>query len=124
MNRAFMNVLCADPEKSAQFYEDILGLTRHGDFGWFIILTHPDMPGFEFGLLDKTHETVPDTPAHPTGGAMMTFVVNDLDPVHARAAARGAEIVENPRDMPYGQRRLVLLDPDGLLVDISCPIAG
>jgi len=124
MNRAFMNVLCADPEKSAQFYEDILGLTRHGDFGWFIILAHPELPNFEFGLLDKDHDTVPDNPTRAPSAAMMTFVVGDLDPVHARATARGAEIVEDPRDMPYGQRRLVLRDPNGLLVDISCPIAG
>jgi hypothetical protein len=31
--------------------------------------------------------------------------------------------VEHARDMPYGQRRMVLRDPDGTFLDISCPIA-
>jgi catechol 2,3-dioxygenase-like lactoylglutathione lyase family enzyme len=122
MKRAFVNVLCADVKKSATFYEAILGMTRHGDFGWFTILTHPDMPHLEFGLLDRKHQTVPAGSGGRPGGILLTFVVDDPDDVADKAAAHGAEIVEPARDMPYGQRRIVLRDLDGMLVDISCPI--
>lgn len=122
MNRAFANVLCKNVEVSAVFYERLLGMTRHGDFGWFVILTHPDMPRFEFGLLDIDHDSVPDDARRPAGGALLTFVVDDLDAVERRAAELGARVVAPPTDMPYGQRRMVLRDPDGTCLDISCPV--
>ena len=124
MNRAFVNVLCSNVEKSAQFYQDILNMTRHADFGWFVILTHPDMPQLEFGLLDKTHSIVPTAARRPAGGMMMTFVVADLGDVEERAVRYGADAIEPPRDMPYGQRRMILQDPDGTLIDISSRIAA
>jgi uncharacterized glyoxalase superfamily protein PhnB len=60
--------------------------------------------------------------AAPTGG-MLTLVVDDVDAVHARAQEAGIEIVEPPTDLFYGQRRMLVTDPNGLLVDISseCP---
>lgn len=122
MNRAFVSLLTENVEKSARFYEELLGMTRHGDFGWFVILTHPDMPGHELGLLDRDHETVPDSVARAPGGTMLTFVVDDLAEVEARATRMAAEILEPPRDLPYGQRRLLLCDPGGMVVDVSSPI--
>lgn len=54
---------------------------------------------------------------------MLTVVVDDVDTVHARARAAGIEIVEPPTDLFYGQRRMLVTDPNGLLVDVSseCP---
>lgn len=122
MNRAFVSLLSENVEKSARFYEDLLGMTRHGDFGWFVILTHQDMPGLELGILDATHDTIPNRMDRQPGGAILTFVVTDVAETHARALGMGAQILEPPRDLPYGQRRLVLRDPAGAVVDISSPI--
>ena len=121
MKRAFTSILVADPERSARFYEQLLGMNRHGDFGWFVILTHEEMPGLEFGLLDRDHETVPEALAKAAGGALLTFVVNDVLDSHARAQGMKAHIIEAPIDMPYGQRRMLVRDPDGFVLDISSP---
>jgi catechol 2,3-dioxygenase-like lactoylglutathione lyase family enzyme len=121
MKRAFPNVLCADVQRSAAFYEAILGMTRHADFGWFVILTHPAMPHLEFGLLDRRHETVPNAEQDQAGGVLLTFVVDDLDAIARNADAHGADIVEHARDMPYGQRRMVLRDPDGTFLNDLLP---
>lgn len=122
MNRAFVNLLTDDVEKSAQFYEDLLGMTRAGDFGWFVVLTHPHMPTLELGVLDRHHATVPDGIPPAPGGAMLTFVVSDIVQIHARAGSMGADIVATPHDTPYGQRRLLVRDPTGTMVDVSSPI--
>jgi predicted enzyme related to lactoylglutathione lyase len=122
MNRAFVSLLANDVEKRATFYEHLLGMTRHADFGWFVILTHMDMPGHELGILDQTHSTVPRAASRAPGGVLMTFVVEDVALAHAKAKTMGAEIIEAPRDLPYGQRRLLLRDPEGALVDVSSPI--
>lgn len=124
MQRAFTNILCEDPARTASFYERLLGMTRHADFGWFIILTHEGMPGREFGLLDRGHETVPEGLATPPAGVIVTFVVENVEPFFRTARDMGAEIVEEPTDLFYGQRRLLLRDPEGTVVDISSPTAS
>lgn len=124
MNRCFLNVLSADVGASAAFYENLLGMRRHFDSDWFVILTHDEMPGFEYGILQRDHAIVPAAVRAAPAGIMVTFVVADCDAVHLRAQSLGAPIVEPPTDMPYGQRRLLLRDPDGTVIDVSAPTAA
>ena len=123
MKRAFTNILSDDVEGTAQFYQDLLGMKRAGDFGWFIVLSHDEMSGFEMGVLKKDHETVPRELSSNSGGSILTFVVSDLEELHAKAVSMGAEIIQGPTDLPYGQRRLMLRDPVGSAIDISSPIS-
>ncbi|MEM8824350.1 MAG: VOC family protein [Pseudomonadota bacterium] len=123
MERAFSNILTDSVEQTAQFYEGLLGMKRAGDFGWFVVLAHDDMPGFELGILDNNHETVPDELVKAPGGSILTFVVSDLHSIVARARSMRADIIQGPTDLPYGQRRLMLRDPAGSAVDISSPTA-
>jgi predicted enzyme related to lactoylglutathione lyase len=122
MNRAFSNILTDDVSATAQFYEDLLDMKRAGDFGWFVILSHDDMPGFELGVLDRNHETIPTGVTANPSGVVLTFVVTSLEDVHSQAISMNAEVIEGPTDLPYGQRRLMLRDPAGTAVDISSPI--
>ena len=123
MNRAFTNILAGDVSATAQFYEDLLGMKRTGDFGWFVILSHDNMPGFELGVLDRNHETIPAGVTDNPSGVVLTFVVASVEDVHSQAMTMNAEVVEAPKDLPYGQRRLMLRDPAGTAVDVSSPIA-
>lgn len=122
MERAFVNILTGDVAATAQFYQDLLGMTRTADFGWFVVLSHKDMPRFEMGILDATHDTIPNGISPSPAGFIVTFVVKDLEEIHARAIAIQAEIIQEPTDLPYGQQRLMLRDPAGTAVDISAPI--
>ena len=122
MNRAFTSILCSNVDATAQFYQSLLGMTRAGDFGWFIVLSHDALPGFELGILARNHETIPPEVATRSGGVILTFVVDDVEAVHQKAKAVQAEVVQGPTDLPYGQRRLMLRDPAGTAIDISSPI--
>lgn len=122
MNRALSNILTSDVSATAQFYEDLLGMKRTGDFGWFVILSHDDMPGFELGVLDQRHETIPAGVTTNPSGIVLTFVVASVEAVHSQAKIMNAEVVEGPTDLPYGQRRLMLRDPAGTAIDVSSPI--
>lgn len=122
MNRFFTSILSSDVERTANFYQELLGMVRHFDSDWFVILTHPDIDGLEFGILQRDHGIVPETVRAAPAGVMLTFVVTDCDEVYGRARARHAEILEPPTDMPYGQRRMLLRDPDGTVVDVSSPV--
>jgi uncharacterized glyoxalase superfamily protein PhnB len=48
-----------------------------------------------------------------TSGAYV--VTADIDSLHARAVAAGAEIVEGPVDRDYGSRDVICRDPEGNL---------
>lgn len=123
MQRCFTNILSADVEKTATFYENILHLKRHFDSDWFIILTHEELSGLELGILQRDSDIVPVTIRSAPAGVMVTFVVADCDSVFEQASKFDAEILEPPTDMPYGQRRMLLRDPDGTVIDVSSPVA-
>jgi len=122
MERAFVNILTDDVDGTAQFYQILLGMRRTGDFGWFVVLSHEDLPGFEMGVLDGNHGTIPSGISASPPGCILTFVVNDVEDVYAQAISMEAEIIQEPTDLPYGQRRLMLRDPAGCAVDVSSPI--
>ncbi|MEL6243638.1 MAG: VOC family protein [Pseudomonadota bacterium] len=122
MNRAFVNILTEDVAATAQFYQELLGMRRTGDFGWFVILSHETMPHFELGILERDHDTIPNGVSAAPQGFISTFVVEDVEEIYARALKMDAEIIEKPTELPYGQRRLMLRDPAGAAVDVSAPI--
>jgi len=51
----------------------------------------------------------------------VTFVVPHVDELYEKARAMGATLVQEPRNEFYGQRRFLVLDPAGCLVDICSP---
>ncbi|MEM9532189.1 MAG: VOC family protein [Pseudomonadota bacterium] len=121
MNRFFLNILSDDIEATATFYQQVFGMQRHFDSDWFVILNHAEMPAHELGILKRDAEIVPDTGRGPFGGGLVTLVVEDCDTTFERATLAGAEVVEPPKLMPYGQRRALVRDPAGALLDISSP---
>lgn len=121
MQRCFTNILSERVSETASWYQDLLGMRRHFDSDWFVILTHDDLPGTELGILQRDHEIVPASIRREPAGVLVTFVVDDCDAAHRRAVDMNAEILEGPSDMSYGQRRTLLRDPDGTIVDVSSP---
>lgn len=126
VNRAFVNVL-ADPERLAEtrdFYVALLGLEPMFDSDWFVNLQDPEGSGSELGIWRRDHELVPREYAGAQGhhqGTVATFVVDDVHAVHRTAVERGFTVVEPPRDVFYGQRSMLVRDPNGQLVDVSTP---
>jgi uncharacterized glyoxalase superfamily protein PhnB len=48
--------------------------------------------------------------------------VDDVDGAYGRAQKMGAEIVEEIRDEEYGQRHFLVVDPNGLLINVMSAI--
>ena len=124
MNRAFTNILSSNVNKAANFYQELLGMTRHFDSDWFVVLTHANIEGLEFGILSNESEIVPEIVRTSPQGVMVTFVVEDVAPIFEKAKSMNADIIEPPTDMPYGQCRMLLRDADGTVLDISAPTAA
>jgi uncharacterized glyoxalase superfamily protein PhnB len=59
--------------------------------------------------------------------AMPSFLylyVEDVDAAFARALAAGADAVEEPHDVPYGDRRAMVTDPAGNAWQIATRLRG
>jgi predicted enzyme related to lactoylglutathione lyase len=128
ISRGFPNIITTDVAGTAAWYVELLGWQTEFSSDWFVHLSAPQAAGVELGIIDATHDIVSGfaTAGGGAGGAagvMVTIVVDDVEAVHAAAQSLNLNIVEPPTDLFYGQRRMVLRDPEGTLLDISseCP---
>ena len=94
-------------ERSRVFYEQVLGLGADD--------TVPSRLYFHCGdvivaLIDWAVESL--GPFHPTPDNLY-FATAELDAVHERAVAAGAQRVSSIETRPWGERSFYCLDPDG-----------
>lgn len=115
------NICSANLAESRDFYTKLFDFTVNYDSDWFIHLISKDKK-FELGIIDRTNEIVPKDFQNNPQGFYITFVVDNTDEIFKIAESEKFEIISEPIDTFYGQRRLLLKDPNGTLVDISSPI--
>jgi catechol 2,3-dioxygenase-like lactoylglutathione lyase family enzyme len=117
-----------DPEASLAFYRDVLGFEVRNDVGrgtmrWItvgpvgqpgtnIVLTPPAV---DPGITDEERRTVLEMMAKGTY-AILTLATPDLDATFDLVQAKGADVVQEPTDQPYGVRDCAFRDPAGNLI--------
>ena len=124
MTMSLFPVICTlDLDVARDFYCRLLGLDVAFESGWYTLLRHPHDPLIQLGFVEAGHPTVPATLSPTAGGVLVTVEVPNVDEVHQRAVASGAEIVLALRSEEFGQRHFMAKDPTGLLLDVVTPIA-
>lgn len=121
LRRVLYNILCKDMATSVTFYKELANFAEVYNSDWYVVLTAPDVPGLELGLIDQMSEF---TPRHAWGvheGTFLTLVVDDVFAAVERARALGVEVIEEPVALDYGQTRALIRDPNGLVIDLSTP---
>ena len=118
LNRIMTNICSDKLIETKSFYTKLFDFNVNYDSDWFIHLVSKDKK-FELGIIDKSNDLVPEGFQNSPQGFYITFVVESADELLAVAKAEEFEIVSEPEDTVYGQRRLLLRDPNGTLVDIS-----
>ncbi len=120
-----------DPDTSLAFYRDTLGFEVRNDVGYegmrWITVGPPDQPGTSIvlhppaadpGVTDDERRTIAEMMAKGTY-AMIVLATGDLDGTFERVQARGAEVVQEPTQQPYGVRDCAVRDPAGNLIRIQ-----
>lgn len=115
------NICSSHLAESRDFYTKLFNFNVDYDSDWFVHLISKDKR-FELGIIDRTNEIVPKDFQNNPQGCYITFVVDSADELFKIATSENFEILSEPTDTFYGQRRLLLKDPNGTLVDISSPI--
>ncbi|WP_298489051.1 VOC family protein [uncultured Maribacter sp.] len=121
INRMMTNICSVNLTESSYFYTKLFDFNVNYDSDWFVHLISKDQK-LELGLIDRTNEIVPKDSQNNPQGFYVTFVVENVDEIFKIAESEKFEILSEPKDTFYGQRRLLLKDPNGTLVDVSSPI--
>ena len=123
IERLITNICSDHLSQSRDFYITLFDMEVGYDSDWFVNLLSKDKR-FEIGIIRRTHEIVHKDYQTSPQGFYLTFTVEDVDKLHRVILEKGFSLLEEPHDTFYGQRRMLVKDPDGTLVDVSSPIKG
>ncbi|HSU17652.1 VOC family protein [Longimicrobium sp.] len=108
-----------DLRESTRFYVDVLGFRR--DFG-------DGTDGWSFLSRDAFKVMLGECPDEPPASELgdHSYVaylrVEGVDQLHEEVSARGAQILSDPADKPWGLREFALRTPDGHRITFGEPI--
>jgi catechol 2,3-dioxygenase-like lactoylglutathione lyase family enzyme len=130
MNLTFSQcfVIVHDPELALNFYRDGLGLevrndVGKGDFRWITVgaASQPDVAIVLTNYLNGSPADNEAVESLVAKGALngVHFHSDDLEGAFAKVRDAGAEVVEEPKDQPWGTRDFAVRDPSGNLVRVD-----
>ena len=121
INRLMTNVVAKDISASATFYTTYFDFNIDFTSDWFIHLISKDQ-SLELGLISPDAEILPKGIGETPNGFYLTFVVDDADEIYDMLSQSKVQIIQPPHDTFYGQRRLLIREMNGVVIDISSPV--
>ena len=114
--------LCEDPEATAKWYKDVLGMAGN-EYGGFDFLHKKSAEAFPQAARSifapfKADSDYFKPSSHTT---MVNLMVDDLDAMEARIKAAGVELAQPTEAHEYGKFAWVM-DPDGRKIELWQPI--
>ena len=120
-----------DAEESLRFYRDVLGWELRKDVGyqqmrWLTVgpVNQPDTsivltpPAVDPGITADERRTILELMAKGSWGGIV-LATDDVDAAFAEIEAKGADVVQEPIDQPYGIRDCAFRDPAGNMVRLQ-----
>ena len=121
IQRLLINLCSTDLSSSKSFYTSLFSFNVQFDSDWFVNLVCEES-GLELGIILAAHEVVPEGVGSMASGMYLTFVVDEVDALYAKAEQLGYEVMQVPAATSYGQKRMLLVAPEGTTCDVSSPI--
>jgi predicted enzyme related to lactoylglutathione lyase len=122
MNFVSIRIITEDIKRLVAFYQQFTGLAP----SWF---------GEDFAEIATPSGTIAigstrtlamfeagDTRAAANRSAIVEFIVDDVDAEYDRLKSVLDDIVQQPKTLPWGNRSLLVRDPDGTLVNLFTPV--
>jgi len=109
---------------SREFYAAMFDLSVSVELDdWYLQLAPESNTTLNIGFVKPDHELFAGRmSAGGTYGLVLTIHVDDVDEAYERAKRLGAEIAAEIRDEEYGQRHFLVVDPNGLLLNVMSAI--
>ena len=105
---------------SRDFYAAMFDLVVSVDLDdWYLQLMPESDSRFNIGFVKPDHELFAGrTVSSGTYGVVLTIHVDDVDEAYERAKRLGAEIAAEIRNEEFGQRHFLVVDPNGLVLNV------
>jgi predicted enzyme related to lactoylglutathione lyase len=122
-----------DHDKALAFYRDVLGLEVRNDVEYegmrWVSLGAPSQPGVDIVLEPPLADPNASAADKQTMAELLAkgllrglvFRTDDCDATFERIRAAGAEVLQEPIDMPYGVRDCAFRDPAGNMLRFAQP---
>ena len=120
IKRLLTNICSLDLKSSKSFYTSLFSFEVDFDSDWFVHLISEGRE-LELGIISQNSDVVPDETKGSVAGAYLTFVVDDVDKFYEKSQDLGYEALLSPELTSYGQKRMLLVAPEGTVCDVSSP---
>jgi catechol 2,3-dioxygenase-like lactoylglutathione lyase family enzyme len=123
MKLASIRIITDDLDRMVAFYEKTTGITAQRPAPPFVELVSPSAT-LAIGH-SQTVALFGEDSAHSADNhsVIIEWQVDDVDAEYARLSADIADWVQTPTTMPWGNRSVLLRDPDGNLVNLYTPVS-
>lgn len=118
INRLLTNICAKEVALTKAFYTELFDFEVSFDSDWFVHLVTADS-SLELGIIDINSDIVPVEAKASAGSFYITMVIEDVDEFYPKAVSQSVEVIQPPQDTAYGQRRLLIKDPNGVVLDVS-----
>ncbi len=120
-----------DHDKALAFYRDALGLEVRNDVAFegmrWVTVGSPTQPDVEIVLEPPVADPGASSTDKEAAAELLAkgllrgviFRTDDVDATFERVRAAGAEVLQEPMDMPYGVRDCAFRDPSGNMLRFS-----
>lgn len=123
MNLASIRLITADITALVAFYEKATAASATWFTPDFAELATSSGATLAIGSTRTVPLFAPDSAAPAANrSAIIEFLVEDVDTLWQRLAPWAADVVAEPQTLPWGNRSLLLRDPDGNLVNFFTPV--
>lgn len=117
--RTLFQLFSDDVNVAKAWYVDLFGYTVAFETNSSVLLRAHDNEWVELEIVRRNHSAVPAAFRGRFSGGTLTVEVDDLDRLHRQAQSLVATVLEPPHRLTgRNQRRLLLEDPDGVLVTV------
>lgn len=108
------SLTATDLPRSIAFYRDVLGFVAGEEWREGDALTGIELRAgsVTFFLTQDDFAKGRDRPKG-IGMRFRCYTAQDIDRLAAEITARGGQLDQEPRDMPWGERQFLISDPDG-----------
>jgi len=118
---AYTRLITEDVPSLATFYERTLGVSRKGDDSY--VELHPG--GAILAIASREAASFMhggEWSAGANRSAILEFEVDDVDVERSRIDPFVTDWLQQPKDMPWGNRSMLFRDPDGNPMNFFTPI--
>jgi uncharacterized glyoxalase superfamily protein PhnB len=123
MNLASIRLITADITALVAFYEKATAAPATWFTPDFAELTTSSGATLAIGSTRTVPLFAPGSAAPAANrSAIIEFLVDDVDTLWQRLAPWATDVVAEPQTLPWGNRSLLLRDPDGNLVNFFTPV--